>query len=173
VVTVKPNAFETGEEVRPHLGEQIQRCWLDVNRDSVWLAIGGLFAEIVRALDEPEHARTVLAHLGPYSGRIAVTGLGRASLGPVDRFLGVASSVTGDVDDAVRYLRAAIDLAGRSGAVAHEARARHDLARVLSAGDGSTSAEAAELHSTAIGLAAQIGLVLDPMVSVGVGDELA
>ncbi|HEX2578765.1 MAG TPA: hypothetical protein VHK88_20645, partial [Aquihabitans sp.] len=151
-----------GEETRATLAEDLQTCWLDVNRDSVWLAIGGLYAEIARALDEPAAAQVVIDHLRPYAGRIAVTGLGRASLGPVDRFIGVAAGVVGDHELAVESLRAAVALARRAGATAHEARALHDLALAVEAAGG--SADEADRHrAEADALAAPIGLVPGPI----------
>ena len=55
-----------------------------------------------------------------------MTGLGRASLGPVDRSIGVAAHVVGDLDTADRHLIAAAEQARAMGAVPHEARAMHE-----------------------------------------------
>ena len=69
--------------------------------------------------------------------------------------------MVGEHDQAIRYLRQAIALAGSSGAVAHEARAQHDLARALSAtGRRDVVAEAKEAAARASELAGSIGLVL-------------
>ncbi len=152
------------EEVRASLDDHVHERWLAVDRDSVWLAMGGLLAEIIRALDEPGHAEVVAENLRPYSGRIAVTGLGRASLGPVDRFIGVALGVAGDVDGAVGHLEAAAALARQSGATAHEARALHDLGSVLERSDDPGLVErGAQVTAEAFAMADPLGLHLRPI----------
>ena len=46
--------------------------------------------------------------LEPYADRLAVSGLGGISIGPVSRYVGVAAMVSGDVDAAARYLQQAV-----------------------------------------------------------------
>lgn len=148
------------DEVRAELDHLVQHCWLEANRDSLWLATAGLLAEIARELDHVATARTVLDQVLPYRGRVAITGIGRASLGPVDRFVGVAATTLGDDELAVDALRAAVATARLTGAVAHEARALDDLARVLAA---TAPDEAAEVAARARALATPIGLALGPL----------
>jgi len=155
------------DEVRAELDELVHACWLDANRDSLWLATAGLVAEVARGLDDAGTAQVVLDHTTPYRGRVAITGIGRASLGPVDRFVGVAAATVGDRELAVEALRAAVDLARRTGAVAHEARALDDLARVLATGSASEATEAAGLATRAAALARPLGLVLGPLEALG------
>ena len=83
---------------------------------------------------------------------------GSASLGPVDRFVGVAATVTGDLDLAVDALRSAVTFTSASGAVAHEARARDDLADALAA--AGAAGESDDERARAVDLATPIGLVL-------------
>ena len=150
------------EEARPVLEELVtEEEGIRQNTDSMWLVVGGLLVEIARELGDRERARILRRELEPYVGRITMSGLGRASLGPVTRFVGLAAHVAGDLDAADDLLRAAAEQAHDIGAVPHEARALHDRALVLEERDGAGDAdEAADLRQQARGLADSIGLVL-------------
>jgi len=130
------------------------------NPDSLYLAMGSLLTEIAREVGDRERAAILLRLLRPYSGRVSMTGLGRASLGMVDRYIGVAAHVVGELDLADVHLVAAIDLARRIGAIPHEARALFDRAAVLAERDGADSSEAIACRERALRLAEPIGLVL-------------
>ena len=112
------------------------------NPDSVWLAVGSLLTEIARAVGDTERAAILLRELRPYEGRIVLTGLGRASFGPVNRYIGVAAHVAGELDEAERLLRASAKQSRWMFAVPHEARALFDLVAVLIDRDGPDSTEA-------------------------------
>jgi hypothetical protein len=147
-------------EAREILEETVTDEGVRHNPDSVWLAVCALLVEMARAVRDPDRAAILLRELRPYEGRIILTGLGRASLGPVDRYMGVAAHMTGDLADAERLLRAAAKQARWMFAVPHEARALFDLAAVIAERDGADAPEARELRARAERLAEPIGLVL-------------
>lgn len=149
------------EEARPALEELVTDDGLQHNPDSLWLVAGGLLVEIARELGDAHRAAILLRELEPYVGRITMSGLGRASLGPVARFAGIAAHVAGDLDRADLLLTMAAAQSREIGAVPHEARALYDRAAVLAERDGPGDAdEASRLRERALALAEPIGLVL-------------
>ncbi|MGD9705031.1 MAG: hypothetical protein AB7V74_21760, partial [Acidimicrobiia bacterium] len=149
------------DEARPVLEELVTPEGIQHNRDSLWLVAGGLLVEMARELGDRDRAAILRRELEPYTGRITMSGLGRASLGPVTRFVGVAAHVSGDLDGADALLAMAVEQAYDIGAVPHEARALCDRAAVLAERDGPGDAtESARLRERAIELAEPIGLVL-------------
>lgn len=149
------------DDARPVLEELVTDEGIQHNRDSLWLVVGGLLVEIARELRDRQRAAILLRELEPYAGRITMSGLGRASLGPVSRFAGVAAHVCGDLERADALLAQAAEQSHDIGAVPHEARALHDRAAVLAERDGPGDAEAAALlRRRAVELAEPIGLVL-------------
>lgn len=149
-----------GDEARPVLDELITPDGIAHNPDSLYLAIGALLVEIAREVGTPHHAELLCKHLLPYRGRVIVTGLGRASLGPLDRFIGVAAFMAGDLQLADQLLAGAVAQSQAMMAVPHVARAMYDRATVLDARFGLGSAEAAALRDEALRLAEGIGLVV-------------
>jgi hypothetical protein len=115
-------------------------------------------AEVAWVLGDAERAAVLRDVLEPCAGRLAVSGIGGIAIGPVSRYAGLCAHVAGDQAAAERLLREGIDQAARWGMRPHEARGRHDLARVLSA-LGRTS-EAATQEGQAHAIASEIGLVL-------------
>jgi len=150
------------EEARPTLEELVTEVGVRHNPDSLWLALTALLVEIARALDDRERATILLRELLPYRGRLVMTGLGRASLGPADRFVGVAAHVAGDLQLADEALAAAVEQARSMAAVPHVARALFDRAAVVHDLRGD-DAEAEALRHRAKRLADRVGLVLDSL----------
>ena len=150
------------EEARPVLEELVTDDGVRHNKDSLWLALSGLLVEIARAVDDRDRAAILLRELLPYRGRMVMTGLGRASLGPADRFVGVAAHVAGDLRLADEALAAAVEQARSMAAVPHVARALFDRAAVVHDLRGD-DAEAEALRHRARRLADRIGLVLDSL----------
>ena len=72
----------------------------------------------------------LLDHLRPFSGE-HVSGEGVTYLGPVDLTLGRAAATLGELDDAIHYLAAAADQAGRAGASGFTAESNYHLAEAL------------------------------------------
>jgi hypothetical protein len=153
------------DDARPVLEEMVTDEGIRHNPDSLWMAVGGLLVEVARAVGDRERAAVLFRELEPYQGRVIMTGLGRATLGPIDRFIGVAAHVAGDLDAADRYLTAAIEQSRMMGAVPHLARALNDRAGVVAERDGEDAVEVAELRQKARKLADRIGLVLDSLAS--------
>lgn len=149
-----------GDEARPLLDELITPTGIAHNPDSLYLAIGGLLTEITREVGTPEHARLLVEHLLPYRGRVIITGLGRASLGPLDRYIGLAAFLAGDIDLADELLAASAAQARSMMAVPHVARALFDRAMVIDARDGAGGATATAMRDEALRLADGIGLVV-------------
>jgi hypothetical protein len=117
--------------------------------------------EAARALGDRAGAAVLRRTLEPYAERIAITGLGGVGIGPVQRYVGVAAHVEGDLDAAVEHLGSAIESSVRHGMRPFTARAHRDLALVLAERDGpGDAAAAAEHRESATTLAAEIGLVL-------------
>jgi DNA-binding SARP family transcriptional activator len=126
--------------------------------DSLWYASLGLLAEIARTLGDEARARALFEALRPYSGRLTITGLGRVSLGPLDRFVGVAAAAAGDLDVAIEHFARAEDQARRLGAVPHVARAMWERGTALARRGDAAPAE--QLLADAASLAGEVGMVL-------------
>ncbi|MCU1359920.1 MAG: hypothetical protein JWN99_1209 [Ilumatobacteraceae bacterium] len=149
-----------GEEARPILDDLVTPAGINHNPDSLYLAIGALLVEITREVGTAEHAALLCRHLLPYRGRIVITGLGRASLGPIDRFIGLAAFLAGDLPLADQLLDAAVRQAQAMYAKPHIARAMYDRALVLEARRGDGDPEALALREQALSIAGSIGLVV-------------
>jgi hypothetical protein len=108
-----------------------------------------------------ERAGVLHRALEPYAERLAVSGLGGISVGPVSRYAGIAAQAAGDLDAAERLLTAAVDDTVRYGMRAYEARARADLGRVLAARPETSAQGEAQLRRAGE-LAAELDLVLPP-----------
>ena len=150
------------EEARPVLEAFVSEAGVKHNPDSLWLALTSLLVEVARAVDDRDRAAILLRELLPYRGRMVMTGLGRASLGPADRFVGVAAHVAGDLQLADEALAAAVEQARSMAAVPHVARALFDRAAVVHDLRGD-DAEAEALRQRARRLADRVGLVLDSL----------
>jgi tetratricopeptide (TPR) repeat protein len=88
----------------------------DVRRDDLWLVSATMLGEACRDLAEAEHAATLYGELEPYAGQFAVVGGALFGvLGVVDRTLGLAAAVAGDVARAEEHLGAAVTLNARAG----------------------------------------------------------
>jgi hypothetical protein len=142
------------------LCETVTDAGVKHNPDSVWLAVSALLVEIARAVGDTERGAILYRELRPYEGRLILTGLGRAALGPANRIIGVAAQLAGELDEAERLFRASAKQARWMFAVPHEARALFDLATLLVERDGPDSEDAARARQRAERLAEPIGLVL-------------
>jgi DNA-binding SARP family transcriptional activator len=126
--------------------------------NQMFLPAACFLAEAAHALDDRQRAQVLRQALEPYVGRVAVSGLGGVAIGPVSCYVGLMAFMNGDLDDAERHLRAAIEQNVRMGTRPHEARARRDLSWVLAA-RGDADGAAAEA-ARAAQIAAEIGMVL-------------
>jgi tetratricopeptide (TPR) repeat protein len=155
----------TGEQDRARtIFEQlIDRDALHLRDTPLLLTMNCRLIEIAAALGDAERATEIAATLEPYTDRLASSGLGGVTFGPIGRFVGLAALARGDAGEASIHLERAADVAGRLGLVPHEAGARHDLARALRArGEHADAARAEQEAARAQELAATIGLRLRP-----------
>lgn len=130
-------------------------------KDSLWYAAVTLLTEIARAVGDRERAAILRREMAPCSGRLTVTGLGRVSLGPLDRSLGVAAMTVGDLDAADDYLERSEAQARALDAAPHVARTLVDRALVRELrGD---HAAAAALRADAASIAEALGIVVTPL----------
>jgi tetratricopeptide (TPR) repeat protein len=136
-----------------------------VNDNSLWLTSVGLLVEVARAVDDVPRCEVLFRELSPYVDRIAISGLGRVSLGPVARFSGIAALVTGRYEEADELFDRSARLCRELAAVPVLARNHHDWAAVKSAlGD---EAAARRLTERARELADRVGMVLGDLTVAG------
>ncbi|MDT3445340.1 AAA family ATPase [Pseudofrankia sp. BMG5.37] len=117
-------------------------------------------AELAAEFDDRETAGEMYRLLSPFADRFVCGGAGIvAVLGSARLPLGLAAACLGRLDDAVRHLRAAVEIHERAGVPPQVATARYQLARVLGRrrrpGDRD---EGAALARSAEALAARLGM---------------
>lgn len=126
----------------------------------VHLSAYASLAELAAQFDDRETAARMYRLLLPHAELFVCSGAGVIMiLGSVRYPLGIAAATMGRLDDAVRHLRAAIDIGERAGMPPAVAQATHQLARVLARrtrpGDRD---EAAALATAAATLADRLGM---------------
>jgi tetratricopeptide (TPR) repeat protein len=102
--------------------------------DEEWMLGIALLAEVCGALGDADRARQLYALLGPRTGQ-NVYGAPEASLGAVDRYLGILATTLGRWEEAARHYVVALDENERMGARPWLAHTRCDYARMLLARD--------------------------------------
>ena len=125
-----------------------------------YLTTYAAFAELAAAFGDQETAAEIHRCLLPYADLFVCGGAGLILVeGSARRYLGIAATVLGHLDEAVWQLRAAISANQREGLHAHTAFATFDLARALARrrrpGDRE---EAAALAVSAAATAGQLGM---------------
>jgi tetratricopeptide (TPR) repeat protein len=154
------------DDARPLLETLVGRDSVTVNDDSLWATGVGLLVEIARALGDVRAGHVLAATLRPYAGRWVVAGLGRACLGPVARFAGVAAHLAGDLEAADDLLGTAVGQSRALSARPHLARSLQDRARLLRDRRGAGDAQQADAAmAEAERIASDIGLDLRPLGS--------
>ena len=147
-------------EASGEFGELAHNEFAAFYRDNMWLLGMSLAAEACAQLGDLEAAEVLLEQLAPFAGRHAMA-YAEGSVGAVDRYLGLLAAATGRLDEAERYLTAAIDLNERMGARPWTAHCEHDLAGVLRRRDGPGDADAAAgLDRRALSTARELGMAL-------------
>jgi DNA-binding SARP family transcriptional activator len=149
------------DDARQILASFVDAHVLKLRDNQIFLPAACALAQAAADLDDSERAGVLHRALEPYAERLAVSGLGGISVGPVSRYAGIAAHTAGDLDAAERLLTAAVDDTVRYGMRAYEARARADLGRVLAARP-ETSAQGEDQLRRAGELAAELDLVLPP-----------
>jgi tetratricopeptide (TPR) repeat protein len=102
--------------------------------DEEWMLGIALLAEVCGALGDADRARQLYALLGPRTGQ-NVYGAPEASLGAVDRYLGILATTLGRWEEAARHYVVALEENERMGARPWLAHTRCDYARMLLARD--------------------------------------
>jgi tetratricopeptide (TPR) repeat protein len=128
---------------------------LPLNND--FLLSVAVLVEVARSLSDADRSVQLYERLLPYSGMIVDTV--ELSSGAVDRYLGLAAMTTGDLENAERHLREALDQNTRIGAVPWKALTQRDLAELLlTRGDPGDHAAAVSLLRNALGAAERLGM---------------
>ena len=118
---------EARAEVRTVTGDRIE----DIPTDIFWIGVMALLADICVHLGDTERCRKLYDLLVPFSGRLANSGTGVISIGPVSYYLGILARTLGDLSNAVQHLEDAIDFSLRIHAPVFVAYARYALATTL------------------------------------------
>ncbi len=103
-----------------------------ISRDVVYLNTMTFLAETCALLGDAPRAATLRRMLEPYAERVAVIDRALACKGSVHRFLALLAATTGDVDEARRHLRLALEQHQAMGAVVLAERTRRELASLES-----------------------------------------
>ena len=131
---------------------------IHVPDNSLWLTSVTLLVEVARALGDLERCEVLRRELEPHVGKLVIGGLGRVSLGPVARFVAVASLVTGRYEEADELFDLAARQCRELAAIPQLARTHLDWAAAKSAlGD---EAAAMKLSARAYELADRVGMVV-------------
>src|SRR5206468_2583750 len=100
-------------------------------RDFTWPFLLACTIEVAYQLDDFELVARVERELAPYSGQLIVVGPGTHVHGAADRYLGIASSLTGDAETANTRFAAAVALEEVAHSRPLQVRSRYWWARCL------------------------------------------
>jgi tetratricopeptide (TPR) repeat protein len=137
----------------------------EINPDRVpgpsrWLYLA-VVAEVAYRLGDGTAARSVYDELTPYADRFVVAGGAVGCGGAASRFLGLCALTLDQLDDAVRWLRAAVASNRRIGAAPFVARAQAELATALGRRSQTGDIQAARgLLAEAAGTAMELGMMV-------------
>jgi DNA-binding CsgD family transcriptional regulator len=146
------------QECRAEL-EQVRAAGLDALRDtSPWLASLTYLTDAAVAVEDRELAALLYTELLPHAGTNVMIGIGVASYGSADRYLGMLAAVLGDVIVAERHLDDAMALNERMGATTWMAHTAYQYARLLLVGEGRAASRGAAWLREASALASRAGL---------------
>lgn len=116
-------------------------------------------ARLAAQLDDVDGATVAYRRLLPWADYFAAAGSGQTTFaGSVHLSLGILAAALGKPDRTTRHLRAAIEANQRAGLPPFEARARFELARVLSRRGDRDRSEALVLAADASRLADELGM---------------
>ena len=88
------------DEVRPIFEELVGDDGVHLPDNQMFLISACALVAAAAALGDTERAGVLRRALEPYADRLAVSGLGGISIGPVSRYVGVAAMVSGDLESA-------------------------------------------------------------------------
>jgi eukaryotic-like serine/threonine-protein kinase len=157
VISLAARAGET-ELARLELERFAGEDFSSIPRDINWLPGMCLLAEAIALIGDAARGPRAYEELLPYEGLVIVVGRGTASVGPVDRVLGLLAWTLGRIDDAERHLTNAIEIATRMGDRPALALARLHMAELLLQRDRGTDRERAlEILTQVLGHAREMG----------------
>jgi DNA-binding CsgD family transcriptional regulator len=117
-----------------------------------YLITYAIFGELAAAFGDAPTADVVYQAMRPYADLFVCGGAGLTMVeGSVQRYLGLTAGVLGRLDEAVRWLRGAVQVNAREGMAACEALATLDLARALDRRGDRAEASALALSAAAGG----------------------
>ena len=117
-----------------------------------YLITYAIFGELAAAFGDASTADVVYQAMRPYADLFVCGGAGLTMVeGSVQRYLGLTAGVLGRLDEAVRWLRGAVQVNAREGMAACEALATLDLARALDRRGDRAEASALALSAAAAG----------------------
>jgi transcriptional regulator with XRE-family HTH domain len=128
-------------------------------RDFTWPFFLALVIEVAFELRDPAPVAEAAQELRPFAGQLIVVGPGTHVHGAVDRFLGIASAMAGDISGAERHFAAGLVLEAAATSPPLQARTRYWWARALTElADTSMQARAKALATMAHDDASVLGM---------------
>ncbi|MEY2420668.1 MAG: hypothetical protein QOI95_735 [Acidimicrobiaceae bacterium] len=108
----------------------------EVPRDQTWSAAVAVAIDAVARIGDKESATILYDRLAEYSGLLLASVGAMFNVGAADRFLGMAATVTGNLEDAERHFAAAVALEDKARCRPHATRTRMWFGRMLLSRDG-------------------------------------
>lgn len=154
-------------EARSELDALAAGGFADLPRDSTWLTVMSLLANVCARLGDVPRAALLYDLLWPYAGRVAVSRFS-VLLAPIDQRLGMLAGLLGRYDAAEEHFAGALALAERMRALPWQAETRYHWAEMLRrrAGRGDRERalallDEAEAEARAVGMALLVGWIAE------------
>jgi AAA ATPase domain len=128
--------------------------------DGTWIPMMIRLALTCTMLEESAIAGELLPRLAPFADGNVVIGAGVASLGSVERYVGLLALTAGRVEEALRHLESALEANRRGRFHAQVAHVQVELARALRLAGAQPRAVALEAEAAAAARALGLGAVL-------------
>ncbi|MFG1615631.1 hypothetical protein ACGFI3_22955 [Nonomuraea wenchangensis] len=152
-----------------HLARVRGRDLAELPRSSSWLVSMYFVAETAHLLEDAGTAARAYALLSPYAGLPVIGSLGVVCFGSAEHPLGMAALTTGDLDLAVRHLRAAVQANLALGHWPAAALSRCRLGQTLALRDGPRDGAARAELAAAAREARDLGMALPGVVGSAAG----
>ena len=146
-------------EARAEFERLAANDFVDLPRDSLWMACVTNLAETCAFLHDAQRAATLYELLLPYAERTVVVAYAHTCFGSVSRHLGLLAATMGRWEEAVQHFEYAIEMNTALEARPYLAHTQHDYARMLIDRDGPGDRDKAfRLLTEAIAMYRQIGM---------------
>ncbi|MFP5318537.1 MAG: ATP-binding protein [Acidimicrobiia bacterium] len=148
------------DDARRVIDDLVHAGWQHSESDAMWSTSLAFLAEACAATGDLRLVPTLYDLLRPRSGQTVVVGLAIASLGPVDRYLGILAGLGHRWDDAAAHFEMAIEVgSARLRSPTWEGHTRVDFAEMLTRRGGAGDRERArEMAEAAAATAARLPL---------------